>query len=216
MPRTRAPSRRPVPKPKRRGASFAELAPLTEAILQHQRASNTSQVARRAEQGRILLEARGKLPRGRWRKYLETKLPFSRSTAERAIELHYFRERNPALFEKLCPVGLTMALLLIDRPVPEVEAFLRQAHRIPSLGVRKTPTAMTVAQAMEVLVESPDPPAPARLALTRSRRAGRRVITELRSLIEHRDAVDADDVAALYDDLVGALAELGVAFGLER
>lgn len=203
-----------MPRPRKRDP-FGGVATVTQAILQHQRATNAVTLDSRAEQGRLLLEARAGIPEGSWRIYIATKLPFSRGTADRAVELYFFRERHPELFDQLRAVGLTMAYFLVRRPVAELGPFLSRAHHVPSVGASKTPSAMSVEQAMEVLLGTPEEPDPARDALSRSRRAGRQAIAQIRALIDHRDAVDPEEVADLYEDLVEALTELGAAFGLE-
>ena len=172
--------------------------------------------ARRRRQQHRPHAARQTLPHGAWLPYCERKLPYSRGTAERAIELHHFEDNHPEIFALLRPVGLTVAMFLIKRPVTELKAFLSKSHLVPSLGVVKTPAAMDLPQVMEVLLGAPKSEDLAEVLLTRSRRAGRRAIDEIHALIDHRDAFDPDDVADLYDDLLHAVVELGVAYGLEK
>lgn len=214
MPRKRLP-RHPRRRPRGpRRDPFADAEEQTQAILQHERAVNAATVAARAEQGRLLLEARARIPHGSWRAYVATKLPISRATADRAIDLFHFRERHPELFEKLRAVSLSVAYLLIDLPVDELATFLGKAHPIPKLGVSKTPSAMHVSDVMEVLWggrdrrEGPD-------VILRSRRASRAAIREIQNLIDQRDRVEVEAVAELYEELTRALAALGAAFELE-
>ena len=212
--------RRPIaidtPGPREPDDPFEEVEPLTQQILQHHRSSNAATVEARAEQGRLLVEVRQTIPHGAWGSYIAHKLPYSRGTADRAVDLHHFSENHPDVFALLRPIGLTIALFLIDRPVRELEAFLSRPHLVPSLGVTKTPASMDLPQVMEVLFGQPEHEDLAERLLTRSRRAGRRAIAEIQALIEHREAFDPDDVADLYDDLLHAVVELGVTYGLEK
>ena len=117
-----------------------EVEALTQQILQHEATANSGSVQARAEQGAALLAVKAEIPHGSWLTYLQKKVPFSRRTADRAIDLYHFREGHPAAFAKLHPIGLTKADLLLKLPVPQMVAFLSKPHPVPSAGATKTPS----------------------------------------------------------------------------
>ncbi|MEQ9320688.1 MAG: DUF3102 domain-containing protein [Polyangiaceae bacterium] len=199
----------------RRRDPFDEVEPLTQEILQHQRAANIKSVASRAEQGRILVDVRQTIPHGSWLDYVTQKLPFERSTADRAIDLYHFRENHPAVYAELEPVLLSVAHFLIARPVSEVAAFLATTHVIPGTGATKSPSAMTLPEVLAVFRQEPAARGPHQALLRRYRKAGRNAVDEIHSLIANRHALDPDDVTDVYDDLLHALAELAHHFDLE-
>lgn len=194
---------------------FEEVEPLTQQILQHQRVANQKRVQARAEQGRLIVEVRQTIPHGSWLDYVAHKLPFERSTADRAVDLYHFRENHPALFAQLEPVILSVAHFLIKRPIAELEAFLGQSHVIPTTGATKTPAAMTLSEVVAVFHQEPGDDDPRTTLLRRYRSASRRTIGEIQTLIANRHALDPDDVAEIYEDLLHALAELAHHFELE-
>jgi Protein of unknown function (DUF3102) len=192
-----------------------EVQQLTGDILQHHATAGRAAVAARAEIGRLLLEVRSRIPHGAWLPYLQRKLPFSLSTAHRAIQLHHFRNNHPALFKQLEPLGVSKAMRLAKRPVAEVAAFLAQPHVVPATGAKKTPLQLSYVELLAAL----DPPKrsrhPGDAILDGYRRSGRRFIRDIATLIEHRQLLDRDDVTDLYDDLLYAVSELATAFDLE-
>ena len=82
-------------------------------------------------------------------------VPFTASTAKRAIQLFHLSQSDPVAFAALCPLGLTKAYKLMMMAPAERDAFLAKAHAVPGAGT-KTPLAMTFEQMMAVL-HPPEP-----------------------------------------------------------
>ncbi len=196
-------------------ASPTDAERLTGDILQHLDAANRFNVERRAEVGRLLIELRQALPYGAFRAHLRDHLPFTGSTAERAMNLHRFRLNAPELFDGVARAGLTKAHILITLPAADLESLLASTHVIPSSGANKSLLAMTFAEMMEILTEPHDTQMAGGLVRD-CRRATRRLAQSLDALAQaDPNALDRDDLEDIYDDLVRTLGRFAAAFDFE-
>lgn len=205
----------PSPKPADDPFSDPVVEQITGDILQHHGAANRNSVTVRAEIGRLLLDAREHLPHGSFGAYLSARIPYTPKTAERAINLHRFKLKQPALFDKLAPVGLSKAYVLIDLPANTSKALVAKAHRTSS-GHDKTLMAMTFSEFIEIVTGGPAEPNPGNPLIKSFRLAGRRLMRALDALVDQRDQIDPDELADLYEELRLTMSRFADTFELER
>ncbi|MEZ4438899.1 MAG: DUF3102 domain-containing protein [Polyangiaceae bacterium] len=157
-------------------------------ILQLVAASQADDVEARAEVGAKLKAAKAELQHGEWLPWVEKHLPFSESSAKRAIQLFELREGHPEVLAKLAPLGLTKVYVLLKLGPKERDEFAGKRHVVPSTGYEKAPLEMTVAEMMEVL-HPPEPETPVRTrtrvlrGLRRQTQALARLLAELWALV---------------------------------
>ena len=203
--------------PKRDPLESPAIQKLADDIVQHHLAAEKQNVLVRAENGKRLLNAKSQLDHGDWGRFLVEKVPFSQKTAERAINLHHFKNANPARFEKLVPLGLIKADILISQPPAVFDAlFANQPHLVPSLGVKLNLSRMSKSELLEVITQ-PDTVDAAEALVRTTTRSTRRLIRDLGTLVDRRDDLDLDrdEIVDLYDDLLHALSRLAKAYDLE-
>ena len=218
----KSPRARPSPNPVSPTLPLpAAVDQLTQQILQLSQRSDQGAVSTRAEIGRLLLHVRERLPHGSWESWLEHHLPFTLSTAKRAIRLHQVRLADPALFARLAPLGVAKTYLFLNLPPEIVDQLLSAPQPIPSTGAEKPVAAMTFAELMEVVsalgaeqdLDAAEP------LLRAYRHKVRGLIRAIDDLIEGHTLIAAadaeDELAELYDDLQQASAKLADAFSLE-
>ncbi len=194
-----------------------EIQQLADDILQHHLAAEKENVLVRAQNGARLLQAKSKLAHGDWGRFVAERVPFSQKTVERAINLHHFQNAHPARFAKLLPLGLIKADILIHQPPATFDAlFSNQPHLVPSLGVELTLTRMSKSELLEVITQ-PEPIDLSEALVRNTTRSTRRLIRDLRTLVDRRDDLDLDrdEIVDLYDDLLQALSRLAKAYDLE-
>lgn len=194
-----------------------EIQKLAGEIVQHHLAAEKDSVLARAENGGRLLKVKGQLAHGDWGRFIAQKVPFSQKTVERAINLHHFREGHPTRFDELLPLGLTKADILIRQSPTAFDAlFAGQPHVVPSSGAKKTLSLMSPSDLLEVIAQ-PQPVDEAEALVRSTTRSSRRLIRELRALVDRRGELDLDrdELVDLYDDLLEALSRLAQAFDLE-
>ena len=94
--------------------------------------------------------------------------------------------------------------------------FSNQPHLVPSLGVELTLTRMSKTELLEVITQ-PEPIDPSEALVRNTTRSTRRLIRDLRTLVDRRDDLDLDrdEIVDLYDDLLQALSRLAKAYDLE-
>ena len=187
---------------------------LTQQIHQLHIAADEECVIARAEIGNLLQDLKNEVPHGKWMDHVRTELPYGSNTVQRAINLHHFANNHPERFAKLARAGLAKADVLINRPLPELDALLAGHHFVPSAGTTKTVTQMTFEELMEILRPSRSHDASAALVRD-AKRSSKKLIKLLGSLAQNHESLDREDVVDLYDDLVHALAALASAYDLE-
>ncbi len=216
---TRSPDKPLAAKPSRRaptpttpeGQDAVEI--LKGDILQLMEAANKKSVVARAEVGHKLLAIKQALTHGSWGPYLAKNLPFTARSAERAIALYHFSQQQPALFDKLAPLGIAKAYFLIGLAPAALGALLGAAHLVPSAGVVLTPGQMTFRQLFEVV----QGPAAADAGEMIARSLGRHLRAVGRAVdaaVAHKQWISQDDALALHDALLDAAAKVARAFRL--
>lgn len=186
----------------------------TADILQFLQSSDSQSVAVRAEVGKLLLAIRTKLPHGSYRAYLAAHLPYKPRSASRAVNLYRFREKHPALFDKISRAGLAKAHFLITRPIPEIEALVSQQHVVPSSGATKTLVSMDFAELIELVRGATPPPDKRDVLVHNYRRAGRRMVRALDALVDQYQHIDGYELADLYEELRLTLSRFAATFEL--
>ena len=90
------------------------------------------------------------------------------------------------------------------------------ALHLTSLGVELTLTRMSKTELLEVITQ-PEPIDPSEALVRNTTRSTRRLIRDLRTLVDRRDDLDLDrdEIVDLYDDLLQALSRLAKAYDLE-
>lgn len=166
-------------------------------------------------------DLREQLPHGRWATWIEHHLPFTASTAKRAIRLHHLRVQEPQRFALLAPIGVAKAYVFLTLPEEVAETLLSAPQPVPSIGKDKLVAAMTFAQMMEVISALGDEQDldGGELLVRDYRRKVHALVRAIDKLVEGHEAVAAadteDELGELYDDLQDASARLAAAFALE-
>ncbi|HHH28938.1 MAG TPA: DUF3102 domain-containing protein [Polyangiaceae bacterium] len=195
-----------------------EIEQLTGEIVQQHLDAARYSVQARAENGRRLLEVKQRLKHGQWHAYLAKKVPYDRKTADRAIALYHFRQSHPARFEKLAPLGLTKAYLLMDLAPKVIDTMVKGEHLVPLTGETKPVRLMSKNELMSVLFPPKAEEAEQVTALTRGyRSATKKLIAQLDLLIDHAPLLTAarDTLVDLYDDLLHTLSRFSLTFALD-
>ena len=126
------------------------VAEITHHILAYMAQGGDADVRSRVEVGAQLRKARDHIPHGKWLRWLEHHLPFSQRTAERAIVLHAYAEKKPVLFERVAPLGIGRAYLLLSLHGAVAEQILATKHIMPNTGAKKSVEEMSFPELLQV------------------------------------------------------------------
>lgn len=162
---------------------------------------------------------REELPHGSFRAYLQKKVPFTPKTAERAVNLHRFKQKQPALFDKLAPVGVSKAYVLIGLPESTIEQLVANTHTSPTTGANKALLAMTFSEFMGVVTGGPNDSDTDKPLVKDYRRASRRLVRALDALVDQHHTIDPDDIDEIddiYEELRLTLSRFATTFELTR
>jgi hypothetical protein len=223
--RLRSPTRRPQSRPtKVRAPKRPQLladplvAERTETVLQLLQEGGEKDVYARAKVGGILREVRDHLPYGNWLRWIVEQLPFTGRTARRAITLHAYQQKDHALFDKVAPLGVAKAYLLMTLHKTTTQQILKTKHTIPSTGARKAVRQMSFPELLEIVSKVSALPAsdPAAALVGSYRRQVRRLIHTLDALVDNRAHIREDEVEELHDTLLTATEQFARAFELDE
>jgi hypothetical protein len=197
-----------------------KLRALLQLALQKERATSTEVVKARVAIGELLVALKAALAHGQWQAFLEARTPFTPKSAERAMNLHHFSVREPALYTQLAHVGVSKLYVLMQLSPPVLAKLTAKTeHRVPSSGYHKSIANMTFKQFLEVVGAHSGKPKRLEPAHTAAfaivRRAVSRAIRALASLAAYSAALDRDDIVDLHDDLLAATHSFGAAFALD-
>ena len=171
----------------------------TLEILQHLSAAHALELDARAAIGGLLAEQKKALGHGNWEFYVADELSFSASTVKRAIQLHHFAEGHPERFEKLRPLGLTKAYILMALSPAKWDAFFAKDEHAVRRHVLKTPLRMTIPEMMTVLHGEPDvAPAPVRL-VKKVKRFAKGILTSVKALLKLPELEESDELLDSLD-----------------
>jgi len=189
---------------------------ITVDIQQRLSSADKAMVTSRADVGRKLIEVKTMLPHGHWLPWLKENISLTAPSAERAMNLHRFRDKDPDRFEEIAPLGLTKAYVAINLPTEKLDVLLAGAHFVHSTGALKTAVQMTVAELIAHLAgPAGDTPKPKLVSVLR--RHVRAVVTTLDAILDNLPvaaplpAAERTPLTKLHDDLTGAVTRLGTA-----
>ncbi len=216
----RAPSRAPqkIPKGGGPGEPPTELEIITGDIKQLHATAAKKSVKACAEIGRLLILARNMVAHGAWGTYLQREVPYTQRTAERAMDLYRFSLQHPELFEKVATLGVSNAYFIVAFPPAIIDKVVSSTHVVPTSGFVKAPSDMSDSELFEVVLAltGSDPESnAARTLMNTYRRQMQGLIKTLKIFIATRPPIDADELAALYDDLLDTVARFAEAFALD-
>lgn len=194
-----------------------QLASLTAEILRLLATAGEQDVGARVQIGRLLLRVRHRLAHGEWAPWLARHVPFTRRTAERAVQLFQFSGSQPRLYQALAPLGVAKVNVLITMSPAAIQQLIDKLHRIPSTGITKPLTTVTFAELMEIIAAQSGPPDQdaATALLNTYKNQVRALVHTLDTLIAHKSSLPPDQLEELHDDLLEAAARFAIAFGID-